>query len=153
MSTSQNLILSSHKLATKQTTHKCSRSSSVDFRRRYTRLYTSWTIQRLTKHGDEQPSNNRRSGCICSPSSKEGKRLTVFNKQAGHEISTSIGFSHPHPGIQTQWTPRPGPGFKVVSRSLTTLQSTKKTRNHRSSRGKGTIARNKNAEEGGTYQR
>jgi hypothetical protein len=153
MSTSQNSILSLHKLATKQTTRKRSRSSSVDFWHHYTKQYTSCTIQRPTKHGDEQPLNDRRNGCICSPSSKEGKRSTVFDRQAGRATSTLIGFSHPHPGIQMQWTPRPGPGSKVVSRSLTTLQSTKRTRNHRSGLGKDTITRNKSAEEGGTYPR
>jgi hypothetical protein len=97
MSTSQNSILSLHKLATKQTTCKRLRSSSVDFRRRYTKQYTSWTIQKLTKHGDEPPSSDKRNGCICSPSSKEGKRSTVFDRQAGRATSTLIGFSHPHP--------------------------------------------------------
>jgi hypothetical protein len=148
MSTLQSSIPSLHKLATKQTTRKRSRSSSVDFRRRYTRQYINWTIQRRTKHGDKPPSSDKRNGCTCSPSSKEGKRSIVFDKQAGRATLTLIGFSHPHPRIQTQWTPRPGPGSTVVSRSLTTLQSTRKTRNHRSNQGKGTIVRNKSAEEG-----
>jgi hypothetical protein len=153
MSTSQNLIHSLHKLATKQTMRKRLRSSSVDFRRHCTKPYTSWTTQKLTKHGNEQPSSDKRSGCTCSLSNKGGRHSTVFDKQAGREISTLIGFSHPHPGIQTQWTPWPGPGSTVVSHSLTTLQSTRKIRSHCSSRGRGTIVRNKSAEEEGTYPR
>jgi hypothetical protein len=153
MSTSQNSILSLHKLATKQTTHKHLRSSSVGFQRHYTKQYTSWMIQKPMKHGDKPPLNDRRNGCICSPSSKEGKRSTVFDRQAGRATSTSIGFSHPHPGIQMQWTPRPGPGSKVVSHSLTTLQSTRRTQNHRSGLGKDTIVRSKIAEEEGTNPR
>src|SRR5580693_1097313 len=109
--------------------------------------------QRRTKHGNEPPSNDKKNGCTCSPSNKGERRSTVFDKQAGRETLTLAGFSHPHPGIQTQWTPRPGPGSMVVSRSLTTLQSTRRTRNHHSSREKGIIERNKSAEEEEAYPR
>jgi hypothetical protein len=153
MSTLQSSTLLLHKLATKQTTRKRLRSSLVDFRHRCTKQSTSWTIRKLTKHGDAPPSSDKRNGCICSPSSKEGKRSTVCDKQAGRATSTSISFSHPHPGIQTQWTPRPEPGSMVVSRSLTILQSTRKTRSYRSSREKGTIACSKSAEAGEAYLR
>jgi hypothetical protein len=59
--------------------------------------YTNWTTQKLTKHGVKRPSSDKKSGCICSPSNKGGRRLITFDRQAGHETSTSIGFSHPHP--------------------------------------------------------
>jgi hypothetical protein len=147
MSTSQNSIPSLHKLATKQTTPKRSRSSLVDFQRPSMKRYTSWMTQRRTKHGDEPPSSDKKNGCTCSPSNKEGRRSIAFDKQVGHEMLTLTGFSHPHPGIQMQWTPRPGPGSMVVSRSLTTPRNTRKTQNHCSNLGRGTIARNKSTEE------
>src|SRR5580693_5797769 len=109
--------------------------------------------QRPTKDGDKQPSNSKRSGCTCSPSNKGEGCSKVSDKQVGRETTTLIGFSHPHPGIQTLWIPRPGPESRVACHSLTTLQSTKKMRNHRSGQERDTTMCNRSAGEEGTYRR
>jgi hypothetical protein len=83
---------------------------------------------------------------------EEDPRKLQTGKQVTQQL-TSIGFSHPHPRIQTLWIPWPGPGSRVACRSLTTLQSTKKMRNHRFDQGKDITVRNKSAEEEGAYQR
>jgi hypothetical protein len=59
----------------------------------------------------------------CSPSNKAGEPSKASDRQVGRVTLTSIGFSYPHPGIQTLRIPWPGPESRVVSRSLTTLQS------------------------------
>jgi hypothetical protein len=105
------------------------------------------------KHGDEPQLNDKRSGCICSLSNKDKGHLTVSDKQVGGAMLTSIGFLHPHPGIQTLWIPWPGPESRVVSHSLTTLQSTRKMQNHCSGQGKDIIVHNRSAEVEGASQR
>jgi hypothetical protein len=88
----------------------------------------------------------------CSPSNKGEGPSKASERRADHATTISIGFSHPHPGIQTQWTPWPGPESRVVSRSLTTPPSTKKMRNHRFGHGKDITKHNRSDEEG-AYQR
>jgi hypothetical protein len=104
-------------------------------------------------HALSSTFNNKRNGCTCSPSNKEGEPSKASSKQAGHAAITLIGFSHPHPRIQTLWTPQPRPESKVISRSLTTHWSTKKTRNPHSNHKKGFTEHSKNNKEEETYQR
>jgi hypothetical protein len=109
--------------------------------------------QKPTKTGGTRQSSDKRSGFTCSLSSKVEGPWKPSNRQAGHATTTSIGFSHPHPGIQTLWTPLPGPGSRVACRSLMTLQNIKKMQSHHSGHGKGTTMRNKSDEGGGNLSK
>jgi hypothetical protein len=105
-----------------------------------------------TYEGWRRAAIKRQEKWLHMQSIKQGRRTLESFKQQVDPATTSIGFSHPHPGIQTLWTPQPGPESRVVYLSLTTLQSTKKMRNHRSDPEKGFTAHNKSGEEG-TCQR
>src|ERR1700761_4240836 len=105
MSTCLNLICWSTRLAIERTTPRRWRSSSTDSPHHYMKQYTSWTTQKCTKDGDEQPSNDRRNGSTCNPSNKDTTSSNGFGpeRQSRTTWADSLHLRvHLYP-MQTRW--------------------------------------------------